>query len=116
MPFKSEAQKRWMHKNRPDIARRWAAKEASGEYKRPVNLPDRTTKTNAAGGNPTNPVAQAASAGRRKGLGGWGPGGKKQIANAAKKAGRKAIIRRRLGEHAKKFAEIKKNSQSEPGI
>lgn len=32
MPFQSEAQRRWMHINQPELAKRWEALEASGEY------------------------------------------------------------------------------------
>ena len=35
MPFKSEAQRRFMHKNYPDIAKRWEQEGTSG------TLPDR---------------------------------------------------------------------------
>ena len=31
MPFKSEAQRKWMHANRPDMAARWEAETPPGE-------------------------------------------------------------------------------------
>ena len=34
MPFKSEAQRRWMHANRPEMAKRWEAEEKSPAYKK----------------------------------------------------------------------------------
>lgn len=35
MPFKSEAQRRWMEKNRPDLAKQWEAETKD------TKLPDR---------------------------------------------------------------------------
>tara|TARA_R110000751_G_scaffold1636_2_gene6006 strand:+ start:4803 stop:5678 length:876 start_codon:yes stop_codon:yes gene_type:complete len=32
MPFKSDKQKRWMYANKPAMAKRWSAEEASGNY------------------------------------------------------------------------------------
>lgn len=32
MPFKSEKQRRWMHKNRPAMAKKWEKEEATQEY------------------------------------------------------------------------------------
>lgn len=34
MPFKSEAQRRWMHKNQPAMAKRWEAEEKTPAYKK----------------------------------------------------------------------------------
>ena len=36
MPFKSQAQRAWMHKNKPEIAKRWEK-----DYKFEKNLPKR---------------------------------------------------------------------------
>ena len=30
MPFKSDKQRRWMHTNKPDMAKRWEEEKASG--------------------------------------------------------------------------------------
>ena len=38
MPFKSEAQRKWMHANRPEMAKEW-------EKDTPSSLPDRIKKT-----------------------------------------------------------------------
>jgi len=38
MPFKSKAQRRWMYKNIPDIAKRWETETLSS------GLPERATK------------------------------------------------------------------------
>ena len=35
MPFKSEAQRRWMYANKPEMAKRWESETPSGK------LPDR---------------------------------------------------------------------------
>lgn len=40
MPYKSEAQRRYMHLKHPDIAKRW-----DEEYKTPKNLPKKKKKT-----------------------------------------------------------------------
>jgi len=37
MPFKSEAQRRYMYANHPKIAKRWSAEEKSGTYKKKKN-------------------------------------------------------------------------------
>jgi hypothetical protein len=34
MPFKSEEQRKWMHINKPKLAKKWEKKEASGTYKK----------------------------------------------------------------------------------
>jgi len=41
MPFESEAQRRWMHKNKPDIAKDWEAKQ--GEDPLPERAPRNPT-------------------------------------------------------------------------
>ena len=38
MPFKSKSQRRWMHTNKPEMAKRWEAETPQGE------LPDRIKK------------------------------------------------------------------------
>ena len=38
MPFKSEAQRRWMHSNKPEMAKRWEAETSD------KNLPDHIKK------------------------------------------------------------------------
>lgn len=43
MPFQSEAQKRWMYKNKPEIAREWEQKTPAGP------LPTRVSKNPHAG-------------------------------------------------------------------
>ena len=40
MPFKSEKQRRWMYKNRPDLAKEW-----SDEEKRERSKPTKRKKT-----------------------------------------------------------------------
>lgn len=42
MPFKSEAQRRWMHANKPEMAKRWETDTPSGK------LPDRVKKKKEA--------------------------------------------------------------------
>ena len=32
MPFKSEKQRKWMHKNRPAMAKKWEKEEATKKY------------------------------------------------------------------------------------
>jgi len=40
MPFKSEKQRKWMHINKPKMAKKWEKEEASGNYKKKkVNKP-----------------------------------------------------------------------------
>jgi hypothetical protein len=34
MPFKSKKQRKWMHKNIPEVAKKWEKIEASGEYQK----------------------------------------------------------------------------------
>ncbi len=34
MPFKSEAQRRWMHANQPEMAKRWEKEEKDPKYKK----------------------------------------------------------------------------------
>lgn len=42
MPFKSEAQRRWMHTNKPEMAKRWESETPRGK------LPDRLKKKKEA--------------------------------------------------------------------
>ncbi len=33
LPFKSERQRRWMHANKPEMAKRWEREEKSAKYR-----------------------------------------------------------------------------------
>jgi len=39
MPYKSQAQRRYMHAKKPEIAKKW-----DKEYKTPKNLPEKVSK------------------------------------------------------------------------
>lgn len=56
MPFKSEAQRRWMHKNHPEMAKEWEAETPSGK-----KLPERVKAPNKA----AKPKAKALPKGLR---------------------------------------------------
>jgi len=48
MPFKSEAQRRWMHENHPEMAARWEAETPKGKLPARVKGRSDTSKANPA--------------------------------------------------------------------